>query len=585
MSKVIIADNNIKFKDSTNSIVGEIVASRVDNHPLLDESSVGLITFRGNSVNSPGFIKRLISYPVSASVSSGILQLDLSTSNSFHVTLSGSLTSVSFNNPSVGQSGVLILKHTTATSYSVSWELDDSTTGVHWQNATNPTLSSTANTYNFINFYCVSSSVILLGFHRAASSSSTSIYETPATQSSDSNFVVSSLENKFILNQIVQPILHFTRNSVYTFNVSHSRNTTNIFTLSSTDDGTHNSGTAYTSDISLTGSLGTSGSYSTFSPISTTPDVLYYYDPEYSNAGNSITISDDQTSEFTIVVSKTNVFYLNGIEQPTLFLKRGKTYIFDTTNSSNSSFDFSLSKYPEGVDDGTTYPDLLDSNNSIFISFDLPNILYYFSTTSTGLGNKIHLDNQLSHTHSIIKETNMLKSFHSTYLYSSSSATPSYPLGISLSLLEQVVTNSLKLDGFTISVDFDAFFPTVVDTSSADTYFFNFTSTDFANNVRSFNAYMIVIGNYILKDTTIPTISSTSSITTSFSKTKFIDDILSTILSSATDYISDTNGIYSIAVLQHNINPDVEGTYSITLRATDAYENTADFSLTNISIF
>ena len=90
------------------------------------------------------------------------------------------------------------------------------------------------------------------------------------------------------MDGIETPLIYLTVGSIYTFNQSDSSNSSHEIRFSTTNDGTHGGGSAYTTDID-NGSIaaGTDGSEVTIQITSETPTTLYYYCLNHSGMGAS----------------------------------------------------------------------------------------------------------------------------------------------------------------------------------------------------------------------------------------------------------------------------------------------------------
>ena len=84
-------------------------------------------------------------------------------------------------------------------------------------------------------------------------------------------------------------MLYLVSGSTYTFNQSDSSNATHPLRFSTTEHGTHNSGTPFTGSVD-TGSVlaGTDGSEVTIEITADTPDTLYYYCVNHNGMGGEI---------------------------------------------------------------------------------------------------------------------------------------------------------------------------------------------------------------------------------------------------------------------------------------------------------
>ena len=98
--------------------------------------------------------------------------------------------------------------------------------------------------------------------------------------SSSTNFCVKVVStaggNKYSIDGTTQNTLTLTAGTTYTFDQTDSTNASHPLALSETADGTHASGTAYTTGVTTTGTAGSSGK-TTFTPASNAPTPLYYF--------------------------------------------------------------------------------------------------------------------------------------------------------------------------------------------------------------------------------------------------------------------------------------------------------------------
>ena len=112
--------------------------------------------------------------------------------------------------------------------------------------------------------------------------------------SSSTNFCVKVVStaggNKYSIDGTTQNTLTLTAGTTYTFDQTDSTNASHPLALSETADGTHASGTAYTTGVTTTGTAGSSGK-TTFTPASNAPTPLYYFCTSHSGMGGTANIS------------------------------------------------------------------------------------------------------------------------------------------------------------------------------------------------------------------------------------------------------------------------------------------------------
>ena len=101
--------------------------------------------------------------------------------------------------------------------------------------------------------------------------------------------VVNSGGNKYAIDGQVQETLTLLPNTTYRFDQSDSSNATHPLKLSSTSDGTHNSGSAYGSNENTTyvGTAGSTGAYTQIVTKHSTDIKFYYYCANHSGMGGA----------------------------------------------------------------------------------------------------------------------------------------------------------------------------------------------------------------------------------------------------------------------------------------------------------
>ncbi len=93
--------------------------------------------------------------------------------------------------------------------------------------------------------------------------------------------------NYFYMDGVKQQTLQLYEGNTYVFDVSNSSNATHPLKFSTTSDGTHNSGTEYTTGVTSSGTAGTSGATVTI-VVATDAPTLYYYCGSHSGMGGQI---------------------------------------------------------------------------------------------------------------------------------------------------------------------------------------------------------------------------------------------------------------------------------------------------------
>ena len=107
--------------------------------------------------------------------------------------------------------------------------------------------------------------------------------------------VVTAAGSKFTLDGTSGPEKALSKGVVYTFDVSHTSNNTHILAFSETTDGSHNSGTEYTTGVVRSGTPGQANAKVTFTIAEDAPDTLYYYCTAHASMGNKLTLAINST--------------------------------------------------------------------------------------------------------------------------------------------------------------------------------------------------------------------------------------------------------------------------------------------------
>jgi plastocyanin len=91
--------------------------------------------------------------------------------------------------------------------------------------------------------------------------------------------------NRYFIDGVRQATPNFVRGNTYRFNQADSSNSGHPLRISETSDGTHNSGTEYTTGVTTT------SEYTQITVASDAPSTLYYYCSNHSGMGGSINVS------------------------------------------------------------------------------------------------------------------------------------------------------------------------------------------------------------------------------------------------------------------------------------------------------
>ena len=108
--------------------------------------------------------------------------------------------------------------------------------------------------------------------------------------------VVSSGGNKYAIDGNTQQYVILFPGCTYEFNQDDSSNGTHPLRFSETSDGTHNSGSEYTTGVTTSGTPGSATAFTKIEVTSSTPKRLYYYCSSHSGMGGNVDLVTTQTS-------------------------------------------------------------------------------------------------------------------------------------------------------------------------------------------------------------------------------------------------------------------------------------------------
>ena len=104
--------------------------------------------------------------------------------------------------------------------------------------------------------------------------------------------------NKYFIDGTQQATISLARGSTYVFNVSNASVSGHPLQFSTTSNGTHNSGSAYTTGVTVSGTAGQANATVTIVVAADAPDILYYYCSSHSGMGGTANIVDQHVLGF-----------------------------------------------------------------------------------------------------------------------------------------------------------------------------------------------------------------------------------------------------------------------------------------------
>ena len=97
--------------------------------------------------------------------------------------------------------------------------------------------------------------------------------------------------NKYFIDGVQQPTLELVEGATFRFDQSDGSNSSHPLRFSTTSDGTHGGGDAYTTNVTTNGTPGSSGAYTQIEVASSAP-TLYYYCTNHSGMGGQANTPD-----------------------------------------------------------------------------------------------------------------------------------------------------------------------------------------------------------------------------------------------------------------------------------------------------
>jgi hypothetical protein len=127
--------------------------------------------------------------------------------------------------------------------------------------------------------------------------------------------VVNSGGNKYALDGTVQQLALLTPSVTYRFDQSDSSNSGHPLRLSTTSNGSHGGGSAFTTGITVVGTPGSAGAYTQVKLEQDAPDTLYYYCTNHSGMGGEIDVraTVSSLSDLSITATAAELNILDGV--------------------------------------------------------------------------------------------------------------------------------------------------------------------------------------------------------------------------------------------------------------------------------
>tara|TARA_R100000329_G_scaffold84566_1_gene71704 strand:+ start:8953 stop:9915 length:963 start_codon:yes stop_codon:yes gene_type:complete len=170
----------------------------------------------------------------------------------------------------------------------------------------------------------------------------------------------------FLLDGTANQKARLTPSVTYRFDQSNSSNSGHPLLLSTTSDGTHGGGSAFTTGVTTVGTAGSSGSYVEVTLEQDAPYDLYYYCSNHSGMGGGIEVSaNNSLTDFSVTASATELNVLDGIPSTLTATELG--YVDGVTSAIQTQLDAKVgASYTGDVD--ITGELLVDSYNETYVA-------------------------------------------------------------------------------------------------------------------------------------------------------------------------------------------------------------------------
>ena len=182
--------------------------------------------------------------------------------------------------------------HSTAGYLTSFTETNDLTAAVTWANVPDANITETSVTQHEAALSITESQISDLGSYITAISTDTLTNKTINFENNTVivEYAVTVSGGNFLIDGEANATISFNPGIVYRFDLSDTSVASHPFKLSTTEDGSHNSGTEYTTGKTSNGTQGTTGAYVEYTVNAATSDILYYYCSSHSGMGGTITV-------------------------------------------------------------------------------------------------------------------------------------------------------------------------------------------------------------------------------------------------------------------------------------------------------
>ena len=162
------------------------------------------------------------------------------------------------------------------------------------------------------------------------------VYRAELNSGDTIDYAVTVVAGQFYFDGIQSPAIELLEGYKYKFDQSHSSNANHPIKFSTTSNGTHGGGSAYTTGVASTGTAGSSGAFTTITVANSAPN-LFYYCQNHSGMGDSAGTPNTKTTKVltklfkyaygdeTIEPAQTDRLLIND----TIFLNEDVAYIFN----------------------------------------------------------------------------------------------------------------------------------------------------------------------------------------------------------------------------------------------------------------